>query len=221
MEKRYNKMYEDYNTCRIYDKVRSGEYKNFSPHFFVNGDKYHKITTIIRYYVEDVLKVTSKEAINLIDLNQIEKDKLKPLLKYLEKEKPDEYKTEKNYVSHLIYFAYPELEKPKKKDLVIQCYKEVLEGKRKTFPKNYFKNFNGEERAKICFEYLRTEILKIEVNELSNIFLESNEKGLDLLKTYKLKILTQMLYYSVSDMIENLYPELNLKGHNKEGRSFS
>lgn len=210
MKKRENKIYEDYFICRTYDKVRSGEYKNFSPHFFGNHDKFKKITIITRYYIEDILKITPKEALDVVTYKKLEQDKLKCMLKYIKHEKPLEYENDKNYVAHLIYFTYPQLEKPKMKDLVLQCYKEVLEGKRKNFPKNYFRSINGEERAKICFTYLWKDILKIEFEDIPKVFLTSNEQGLNILKEYKLKVLTQMIYYSVSDMIQNMYPEINL-----------
>lgn len=211
MQKRDNRLFEDYSICRTYDKVRSGEYKNFSPHFFGSHDRYKKITVLVRYYVEDILGLTAEEAIENITVEMLEEAKLKCLLKYVQKDKPVEYEGAKNYIAHLIYFAYPELPKPKSEEMVINCYKEVLEGTRKTFPKNYFKSYHGEKRAKLCFEYLWKEELKIELKDLPTVFLQSNEKGLDILKQYKLKILTQMLYYSVSDMINNMYPELSLE----------
>lgn len=210
MQKRNNKIFEDFAICRTYDKVRSGEYKNFSPHFFSSDDRYKKITVLVKYYVEDILKITPEEAEKNITYEMLEKDKLKSLLKYVKKDKPIEYETDTSYVSHLIRFAYPSLPKPRKKDLVIMCYKEVLSDKRTKFPKNYFKSVDGEKRAKICFEYLWKEKLKIKYEDIPVVFLVSNEKGLDILQKYKLKILTQMLYYSVSDMIQNMYPDLSL-----------
>ena len=210
MEKRDNKIHKDYAICRTYDKIRNGELKNFCPHFFCEGDKFQKINILIRYYIEDILKITPEEALNILTYEQIEKDKLKPILKYLVKFKPIEYFNDTTYIKHILYFAYPNLVKPKSETLVIECYKEVLEGKRKNFPKNYFRSYEGEKRAKICFEYLWKDILKIEKKDISKVFLASNETGLRILKQYKLKILIQMLYYSILDMISNMYPDLDL-----------
>lgn len=209
-DKRNNAIYDDYRVCRTYDKVRSGEYKNFSPHFFSGYDKHKKIIIIMKYYVEDILRITPEEALYDLTLSQLEEDKLKILLRHIKNDKPDEYKRDPEYIKHLVYLAYPELAKPTEKDLVIQCYKEVLSGRRKTFPKNYFKSVEGEQRAKICFEYLWKDVLQIKKEEIPLKFLQSNGQGLDVLQEYKLKILTQMIYYSVSDMIQNIYPDLDI-----------
>lgn len=208
--KRDNKIYEDYVICRTYDKVRSGEYKNFSPHFFSGYDKQKKIIILYQYYVEDILKFTPEEAVEKITYDMLERDGLKVILRHVKKDKPDEYIRDNHYVKHLAYMTYPHLSQPKSEDLTRLCYQEVLNGTRKTFPKNYFKSIEGELRAKICFEYLWKEVLKIKKEEIPMMFLESNEQGLNLLQKYKLKILTQMIYYSVSDMIQNIYPELDL-----------
>lgn len=209
-DRRNNALYDDYRICRTYDKVRSGEYKNFSPHFFSGYDRQKKIVVLIRYYLEDILKMTPEEALENLTLSMLERDKLTILLRHVKNEKPDEYKRDPEYLKHLIYIAYPTIPKPRDHGLVIECYKEVLSGKRKTFPKNYFKSADGEYRAKICFEYLWKDVLKIRKEEIPKKFLQSNGQGLDILQEYKLKILTQMIYYSVSDMIQNMYPDLDI-----------
>lgn len=209
-DKRNNIVHDDYRICRTYDKVRSGEYKNFSPHFFSGYDKQKKIIVLIKYYIEDILKMSPEEALENLTLEMIERDNLKILLRHLKNEKPDEYMRVPEYVKHIVYTAYPELPRLTEKEMIIQCYKEVLSGQRKVFPKNYFKSADGEYRAKICFEYLWKEVLKIEKEEIPKYFLLSNGQGLDMLQKYKLKILTQMIYYSVSDMIQNIYPDLDL-----------
>lgn len=209
-KKRNNVIYDDYRICRTYDKVRSGEYKNFSPHFFSGYDKQKKIIVLIKYYIEDILEMTPTEALEHMTLEMLERDGLKILLRHVKNEKPDEYKRIPEYVKHLVYIAYPDIPRPTERELIIQCYKEVLDGKRKTFPKNYFKSADGEHRAKICFEYLWKNVLRIKKEEIPKKFLKSNGQGLDILQEYKLKILTQMIYYSVSDMIQNMYPDLDI-----------
>lgn len=213
---RENIAHEEYAICRIYDKVRSGKYKSFSPHFFDLNDRYKKIEYLIKYYVEEIRKMTPQEALEKITLKDLEDAKLKCLLKYLRHYKPDEYMNNEEYVKHIFYFAYPSLIKPKSNDLILLCYKEVLAGKRKRFPKNYFRSVNGEKRAKICFDYLVHDILNIEEKDIPETFLKSNKKGLALLKEYKLGILIQILYYSMNDMIKNLYPNLDISQYLEE-----
>lgn len=210
-DKQINTNYYNSKVCETYNKILDGQLKTFSPHYFASDNKFKKISILIRYYVEERLKLTPNEAIDTLTLEMLQRDKLKCILKYLEAEKPIEYKTDKNYVAHIIYFAYPEIQKPSNHDLTVQCYKEVLLGKRKNFPNNYFKTSLGEIRAKECFDYLWKHILKIQYNDIPKVFLKSNEEGLNILKKYKLKILIQILYYSVSDMIKNMYPDLSLE----------
>ena len=209
-EKRNNVLYEDYNICRSYDKVLSNEYKNFSPNFF-STERNKKITILVRYFVEEILKITPEQAVFEVDYKKLSDAKLKCLLKYIKMHKPIEFENDDKYVSHLIYFAYPELKKPNKQEMIINCYKEVLSRKRKNFPKNYFKCRYGEERAKICFEYLWKNVLQIQYDDIPKVFLETNEKGLDILSEYRLKILIQTLYYSVFDMVRDMYPDLTMK----------
>lgn len=205
MEKRNNRIHKEWDICRTYDKILSGENKNFGPHFFCT-DRNTKIITLTRYYIEDILKITPEEALETLTIEILEKDKLKCMLKYVDK--PIEYQNDKTYVKHLIYFAYPKIKKPTFNEMVVECYKKVLDGRLNKFPKNYFKSVNGEKRAKICFDYLWQNVLKIDYQDIPKLFLDSNDKGLKILKQYKLQILISILYYSVSDMVLSLYPDI-------------
>lgn len=196
--------------CVTYEKILNGEMKAFSPYFFNRQYRRFRIVVLVRYLVEDKLHMTPEEALHKITFDTLKQWKLVCLLKYVENYKPIEHEYNRRYVKHLIYYAYPELPQPSLKERVITTYKEVLSGKRNCFPKNYFRDKYGEERAKICFEYLWQEILKINFNQIPEVFLKDNETGLKLLQKYKLKILTQIIYYSVSDMIINMYPDIDL-----------
>lgn len=210
MDKRNNKCYEDYNFCRVYDKVLRGENKSFSPRFF-ETNKEKKIKVIVKYYIEEILKFSPEEALRNVTYEMLERDKLKCVLKYIKKAKPAEEQGNKTYVKHLIYFVYPFLPKDNLKQRTIKCYKEILAGERNHFPKNYFKSFQGEQRAKLCFDYLWQDILKIKKEDIVPTFIENKKQGLELIKKYKLGVLLQILYYSVQDMIYNIYPELENK----------
>lgn len=205
MEKRKDIIHKEWSVCRVYDKVLSGEISGFGPHYFCT-DKKMKIVTLMKYYIEDLLKITPEEALESLTYEQLEKAKLKNIIKYVEK--PIERNTDNKYVKHLIYYAYPKLPKPSAKEIILDCYKRVLSGELKKFPKNYFKSLEGEKRAKVCFEYLCSDLLKIEEKDIPKYFLKTNSKGSDILKKYKLSILTNILYYSVSDMIFNFYPDI-------------
>lgn len=197
-------------TVSTYEKVLKNEIKSFSPYFFEKKYRRQRIVTLMKYLIENKLNISPEEAIKKLSIATLKEYRLICLLKYLEDYKPIEYETDPVYVAHLVYYAYPALSQPSLKEKTIECYQEVLAEKRKFFPKNYFIDKYGEERAKICFEYLWQHILNMKFEDIPIMFLENNEKGLEILKKYKLKILTQMIYYSVSDMILNMYPDIDL-----------
>ena len=145
------------------------------------------------------LKITPDEAVKKLDFKTLKKFKLDALLKYVDK--PVEL--EKNDVSHLVYYAYKGIiEYPTQRDLTVMMYKNVLNGTLKTFPKNYFVEGKlGEDRVKYCIEFLCFEILKIEANEIPEKLTS------EILKEYKLKIVLNVLYLSMFDMITSVFPE--------------
>lgn len=198
--KRKNKCFEEYRICRVYDSILNGEKRNFPPKFF-NIDKTKKVKTIISYLVEDLLQITPEEALEQVTYETICEYKLKVLLKHTKDLKPEEEAGNSRYVKYLIYYTYNELPRRDIRTRIIDCYKEVLDGTRKKFPINYFSSCMGEIRAKVCFDYLITNILKKDINEAYDYFFDNKAEGFKILKKYKLSILLQILYSSVEDMV--------------------
>lgn len=183
-----------------YEKILAGEQKSFSPYFFQPKHRKSRVETLIKYLIEEKLKMTPEEALKKLDLDTVKKWKLDCVLKYVDK--PVEFSKED--VRHLVYFAYPELPKPTEEELAIMVYKDVLAGKRKTFPKNYFLNGElGERRAITCFKYLCEEILNLDKEGIVKTF--SGTKGLQVLAKYKLKIIMNVLFFSTVDLLETAY----------------
>lgn len=196
------------NVILTYENILQGRQKAFSPYFFQKQHRMEKVGILIRYLVEEKLKLTPEEALEKLTLENIKNYKLKPIIKYVDK--PIEYS--KDEVKHLVYFAFPTLGQPTQKDLALYVYKEVLDEKRKNFPKNYFLDGGkGEERASICFRYLCEEILKLPENKIAETFL--NGKGNNILTKYKLKIIVSILFLSMVDLLETVYPNI-LKEYN-------
>lgn len=181
-----------------YEKILSGDIKTFSPYFFEQRYRKKRVVQLIKYLIEEKLKITPEEAVKKLDYKMLKKYKLDGLLKYVEK--PVEL--EKNDVSHLIYYAYKgSIEYPTQRDLTVRMYKNVLNGKLKTFPKNYFVEGKlGEDRVRYCIEFLCFEILKFEAREVPE------KLTVDILKEYKLKIVLNVLYLSMFDMITSVFP---------------
>jgi len=184
----------------IYENILSGGQKTFSPYFFQPQYRMARVKVLIRYLIEEKLKITPEEALKTLTLDTIKEWKLEPILKYVDK--PVEFMD--NDVRHLVYFAYPELPKPTDEELAIMTYKDVLEGRRKTFPRNYFVDgYLGEKRAITCFKYLCEEILKLSKDEIVETF--SSSKGLQILSEYKLKIIMNVVFSSMIDLLETAY----------------
>lgn len=194
-DKPYNKKF-NYEIF-TYNQLLAGELKTFSPYFFNKKYRKKRITNLIMYLVEQKLKITPEEALTQVKKSTIKQYKLTSILKYIEK--PVEL--EDNDLSYVIYYAYPELEPPTQKELSISYYKKVLNNEKRNFPKNYFSDgLKGEERAKYCVQYLCEEVLKLEKKDIPE------ELTVEVLTKYKLKILLTAIYFSMHDLIINVYP---------------
>jgi|LSQX01.3.fsa_nt_gb hypothetical protein len=186
-----------------YENILNGKQKAFSPYFFHPSHRIKRITTLLQYLIEEKLGYSPEEALEKLTLQDVKKYKLTCLFKYIDK--PVEFSKEN--VQHLVYYAYPDLPQPSVKELALQVYADVLAGKRKTFPKNYFLNGElGEERAIICFKHLCEDILKLTPEEIIETFARSS--GLKVLSKYKLKIIMNVLFFSTVDLLETAYPGL-------------
>ncbi|QDX92010.1 hypothetical protein EEL32_16125 [Brevibacillus laterosporus] len=188
-----------------YKKILEGTQKRFSPYEFEDNQfRKKKIQLIIRYAVEEVKKWTPEQAKNQLSLHDIKKLKLHLIIEFIQP--PIEAKTTDVY--YIIDYAYPYLPKLSEKQKAIWVYQEVLNGSRRHFPMHYFQSVLGEERSKVCFVYMCEELIKItSILELPRIF-GKTERAYQILRTYRLKILVDTLYFSPFDLITEIYPEL-------------
>lgn len=181
-----------------YEKILSGELKSFSPYFFSPLYKKKRLKNLIKYLIEEKLKITPEEALKTLTTKTLKEYKLYNIIKYIEK--PVEL--DKNDISYIVYFAYPSLNPPNQKELTIEYYKKVLSNKKKSFPKNYFfDGLLGEKRAKYCVKYLCEDVLKLKEEEIPT------KLTVEVLRDYKLKILLTVLYFSMFDLITTVYPD--------------
>ena len=188
-------------TTNTYEKILKGEQKSFSPYFFQKQYRNERVIELVKYLLEEKLKITPQEALDKLTFEVLEENQLDCLDKYVDK--PVEFL--KDNVTHLVYFAYPELEFPNDDELALMVYQDVLDEKRRTFPRNYFLNGAiGERRAVVCFRYLCENILELTEQEIIDTF--SISKGLKVLSEYKLKIIMNVLFYSNIDLLESCYP---------------
>lgn len=185
-------------TISTYEKILANEIKSFSPYFFDIQFRKKRIVELVRYLVEEKLQITPKEALDVLDLKTLKKYKLDCLLKYVDK--PVEL--DKNDASHLVYYAYKgEIKEPTSEELTIKMYKKVLSGELKNFPKNYFlEGIRGEEKVKYCIKYLCFDVLHLKKEEIPKKLTP------EILKDYKLKIVLNVLYLSMYDLITSVFP---------------
>lgn len=191
-----------------YEKVLNGENKVFSSYFFQKQHKKERLISLIKYFVEEKLKATPEKILELINYDLLEEYKLTVLIKMVEK--PIEFKKE-DY-TYIIFYAYPELYNKNEEEIIINVYKEVLSGERKSFPRGYFNDgMIGEKRAIICFKYLIEKILQYDTTKIEEIFFKSNINVInDLMKEYKLSILNNV-FISYNDLLRSAYSEVFIK----------
>lgn len=185
-------------TIYTYRKILNREIKTFSPYFFELRYRKKRICELVRYLVEEILNITPEEALTQVNKKVLKKYKLDCLLKYVEK--PIEL--DKDDCSHLIIYAYKgRVPEPTPEELTIRLYKQVLAGEMKNFPKNYFLDgLKGEEKVKYCVKYLCYEVLKLKKEEIPK------KLTAEVLKEYKLKIVLNVLYLSMYDLITSVFP---------------
>ncbi|CAM3631901.1 MULTISPECIES: hypothetical protein [Brevibacillus] len=189
-----------------YRRILMGEQKRFSPYEFEDAQyRKQKVQLVLRYAIENVKKWTPEQARKELRLSDVKELKLHLIREYIEP--PIEAKPEDVY--YLVDYAYPFLPRLSEEQRVLWVYKEVLSGIRRHFPPLYFQSVKGEERAKVCVDYMFRELMQLkDIYELPKIF-GKTERAYSLLKKHKLKILVDTLYFSPFDMLTDMYPELN------------
>lgn len=192
----------DTQTINVYNSVLENN-EPFPTHFFTFGTYKQKITDIMKYLLKEKLNInTYEEAKAIMNYDFCEKYHLLPLAKYCE---IPEMLDDEFY--HLAWFVFPE-NKMSDDELTIKVYKDVLDGKRKNFPSKYFtKSANPEHRANVCFRYLCNDILGLKTKEdILKSFGRSS--GIKILTQYKLKIILNTVYPSLSQLLMGSYPNI-------------
>jgi len=188
-----------------YQRILNGQQKRFSPYEFEDVQyRKQKIQLVIRYAIEKVKHWTPEQARAELSLQDVKDLRLHLIKEFVEppiEAKPDD-------VYYLVEYAYPYLPRYSEEEKVLWVYKEVLEGKRRHFPTHYFQTLKGEERAKICFDYMCKELLKVgSIHDIPAIFAKT-ETAYAILRKYKLKILVDTLFFSPFDLVTEIYPQL-------------
>lgn len=188
------------DTLEVYLDVLNGA--SWPKNFFSSTTKDRCIREVLTIAFERNGITCAEDAFAKVDKAFIEDNKLEMVVKAYGKVPemlPDCY-------DYLVWIIYPD-SKPQFEEMVLRVYSDVLEGRRKTFPTGYFTNGGDtEQKAMICFKHLCEKILKLNEAEILATF--GNSKGIKVLQQYKLKILVDIVYESLSQLLLNTYPDI-------------
>ena len=185
----------------VYEEVLSGD--PWPDGFWSPLTSSRRVTEILRYLFLDKLKIEQYEvAKELLTADFIDEYELSILVD--KAERPPEMNDGEFF--YLLWNVFPE-ERPSDDELIIKVYTEVLSGKRKGFPRGYFlKNSQVEHRAVVCFRYLCEEVLKLDSEGICETF--TMTYSIKILSKYKLKMLVDIVFDSLSHLMSAAYPEL-------------
>lgn len=187
-------------TREIYTEVLEGG--SWPKNFFTPTTKDRRIKEVLTIAFENAGITDAETGFSKVNKDFIEEHKLEMIIKTYGKVPemlPDCY-------DYLVWIIFPE-SKPDFETMVLKVYSDVLECRRKTFPTGYFTNgADIEQKAKICFKHLCEDILKYNKKEILAAF--GNSKGIKVLQQYKLKILVDIVYESLSQLLLSTYPDI-------------
>ena len=190
-------------TLEVYLEVLNGN--PWPKNFFSSTTKDRRIKEVLKIAFDNAGVTCPEDAFKIVNKEFVEQNKLEAVVKAYGKVPemlPDCYE-------YLVWIIYPE-SKPDFKTLVLTVYSDVLEGRRKTFPTGYFTNgADIEQKAILCFKHLCEDILKFDEKQILETF--GNSKGIKVLQQYKLKILVDIVYESLSQLLLNTYPNIYQK----------
>lgn len=178
----------------IYERVLKGE--RWPAKYVGTETSKGRAVEILRYLIFEKLGINDfEEAKRVFTKEFVQKNKLTQIIKPFHKPPellPEEY-------DHILWLLFPERKKGKRA-LIVKVYSEVLSGRRKNFPRGYFTDAaDGRFRAEVCIKHLCQRILHFSGDRIAMEFSHSN--GIKTLARYKLKIVLNHVYFSLSDML--------------------
>lgn len=187
-----------------YEQILLGNKVSFSPYYFKYGDDTARNNAlyIIKFALEKYLRWSPFDIKNHFSREISEKMKLEPLMKHIT------FPAELNKDTDYYYFAtllYPDIVKFDTKDLVLQVYRNVLEGKLCKFPKEYLSGTQGMYKAGICLQYMLNQHCTFkDIREMYEFF--SGPAGGKMLKKYRLIAICNEIYVHPIDYLHESLP---------------
>lgn len=167
-----------------YEKIVTGQKKTFSSSFFKGNEEAAKENAvfIMKYAFEKFLGWNPDDIANSVNMDILKIMKIHPLIKYLQI--PDEFggKLDPKYLAHLLY---PDRIYYNDSNLALDTYKRVITTKGCSYPKKFFHDEKGVNRAKVCLSYvLREKLIFSNIEEVYRHFLTT--KGRSDIRNYYL-----------------------------------
>lgn len=190
-----------------YERIYLGMKKNYSSAIFAGGNRetnQKHALTIIKYSFEHFLHWQPEDIKRYVNWKTLEIMKLDTLIKYIEFPGELNPKNDLFYLAHLIY---PNQIKYSTYDMIIGIYKKVIEKKLYRFPKDFWDDEKGIDRAKICFRYMVRNYLAFhDIDEMYQFF--ASDKGRKSLKQYQLLMPCELFYDHPLDYLQDAMPDV-------------
>lgn len=187
-----------------YEGILLGKKSGFSSYFFTNSDASNEqiALDLIRYAIKVYLRWTPEQVRYHFTWDIVHRLRLESVIKYVRF--PPE-SDEKNNLYILAGKLYPDAIKVDVRELTLLTYKRVLNGDLYKFPKGFFLQNKGINRAIICFQYMLSQYTSFaNVKDMYAFF--ATPKGTKLLKDYKLNAAAIAMFEHPIDFLHVALP---------------
>ena len=174
-----------------YDEILLGNRANCSTLVSAkeSGNKY--TDAILNYCFDKFLRWTPQDVVNGLTKEIVTQFKLAPFIEKRITRPPEFDEWEFQFVG---WHLYPETCTLSNDERVIKVYMEVVDGKRKRFPKAFFDETAGERRAFICFRVMSNEFIQpTSIKQLYDLF-GNEQKGRQILSKHKLIVPVRSIF---------------------------
>lgn len=156
-----------------YEKLLLGKKRNLPGSFWNQNPtvSYQNALIIIRYAVEKLLCWTPLDVANALTLEMMHKMKLHVLLKYLDIPAVYESGFDAHYIAHILY---PREIPYNHAQATLEIYQRVISDEARAYPKRFFHDEEGIQRARICLSYvLRNKLFFSSIEDMYERFASS------------------------------------------------
>lgn len=188
-----------------YNQVLLGRQKTIPAQYF-DGDAVQNESLaldVLRYVIECHLRWTPEEMRYKFDQTVIDLFKLSRILSYVQFPPEADKDTDFFVYAHKLY---PNRVPIDSRSLTILMYNKVLSGLVSKYPKGFFGDDRGQERACICLHYVLSQRVAFgSLEELYAAFI--GDRGARLLRTYKLEVARRNSWQMPVDFLHDALPE--------------